>query len=106
MLKYIIKRLGLSIIILVGVSMIIYFLVRLMPTDYLENSFSAQLGQGTITMEQINDFKALYGLADNSFLGILKGYFGWLGNLFKGDLGTSFIYKKDVSSIIAENMWI
>jgi peptide/nickel transport system permease protein len=106
MLKYIIKRLGLSIIILVGVSMIIYFLVRLMPTDYLENSFSAQLGQGTITMEQINDFKALYGLADNSFLGILKGYFGWLGNLFKGDLGTSFIYKKDVSSVIAENMWI
>ena len=57
MLKYIIKRLGLSIIILVGVSMIIYFLVRLMPTDYLENSFSAQLGQGTITMEQINDLK-------------------------------------------------
>ena len=106
MLKYIIKRLGLSIIILVGVSMIIYFLVRLMPTDYLENSFSAQLGQGTITMEQINDFKALYGLADNSFLGILKGYFGWLGNLFKGDLGTSFIYKNDVSSVIAENMWI
>lgn len=106
MLKYIIKRLGLSIIILVGVSMIIYFLVRLMPTDYLENSFSAQLGQGTITMVQINDFKALYGLADNSFLGILKGYFGWLGNLFKGDLGTSFIYKKDVSSVIAENMWI
>ncbi len=106
MLKYIIKRLGLSIFILIGVSMIIYFLVRLMPSDYIENSFSAHLAQGTITMEQIDEFKALYGLADNSFGGILKGYFGWLGNLFKGDLGTSFIYKKSVASVIGENMWI
>lgn len=62
MLKYILKRLGLSIIVLFGVSLIIYFLVRLMPTDYLENKFSAQLQQGTITPEKIDDFKKNYGL--------------------------------------------
>ena len=62
MLKYILKRLGLSIIVLFGVSLIIYFLVRLMPTDYLENKFSAQLQQGTITAEKIDDFKKKYGL--------------------------------------------
>ena len=62
MLKYILKRLGLSIIVLFGVSLIIYFLVRLMPTDYLENKFSAQLQQGTITLEKIDDFKKNYGL--------------------------------------------
>ena len=62
MLKYVLKRLGLSLIVLFGVSLIIYFLVRLMPTDYLENKFSAQLQQGTITPEKINEFKKNYGL--------------------------------------------
>ena len=62
MLKYILKRLGLSVIVLLGVSVIIYFLVRLMPADYLETKFSAQLQQGTITHDQLDDFKKRYGL--------------------------------------------
>ena len=62
MLKYILKRLALSVVVLLGVSLIIYFLVRLMPTDYLENKFSAQLQQGTITSEKIDEFKKNYGL--------------------------------------------
>jgi peptide/nickel transport system permease protein len=62
MAKYILKRLGLSIIILLGVSIIIYFLVRLMPTDYLETKFSSQLREGTITEEQLDDFRKRYGL--------------------------------------------
>ena len=35
MLKYILKRIGLSIVILIGVSLIIYFLIRLMPVDFI-----------------------------------------------------------------------
>ena len=62
MIKYILKRIGLSVIILLGVSIIIYFLVRLMPTDYLETKFSAQLREGTITQEQLDDFRKKYGL--------------------------------------------
>ena len=62
MVKYILKRIGLSVIILLGVSIIIYFLVRLMPTDYLETKFSSQLREGTITQEQLDDFRKRYGL--------------------------------------------
>lgn len=36
MLKYIVKRVLYSILILVGVSFIIYALIRLMPADYLD----------------------------------------------------------------------
>lgn len=214
MLKYILKRLGLSIIVLFGVSLIIYFLVRLMPTDYLENKFSANIQQGTITTEQIDEFKKKYGLympdayltvtvsggeydgvvlerdvkvknydnavnglmsykefytgnytaknevklelkkdstfilhdisgdtpvritsgtytADqhkvtlltssgeveyqseyrtatvwNKFVAILGGYFSWLGNMLKGDMGDSFLYQLPVNQVIAEHMWI
>ncbi len=106
MLKYIVKRLLISIIVLLGVSIIIYFMVRLMPTDYVDIKFSSQLSQGTITQEDIDNFKALYGIGDNSFVGILSGYFKWLGNLFQGDLGMSFKYEKPVGEVISSNMWI
>ena len=218
MFKYILKRLGLSIIVLLGVSIIIYFLVRLMPTDYLETKFSSQIQQGTITHDQLDDFKKRYGLympdafifldfgeADTAFpegvtlkkdtkqqkyadlegnpegyaefyLGtyeadkgdlslelkddgtyrvlkknaegsetvesgrftaseglisfsgsgsdykanaeykvatfwakfgaVLAGYFSWLGNMLRGDLGDSFLYQQPVGTVIADHMWV
>ncbi len=108
MFKYIVKRILISIVILLGVSVIIYFLVRLMPADYIDNRFASQLQNPNsgINEETILEFKKLYGLDDNSFMGILRGYFSWLGNLLRGDLGNSFIYMKPVGQVIAENMWI
>lgn len=62
MVKYIIKRILISILILFGVSIIVYTLVRLMPTDYIDNTYAAQLQSGTITQDDIDNFKSLYGL--------------------------------------------
>lgn len=106
MFKYIVKRLLISIIILLGVSIIIYTMVRLMPTDFVDTKYASQLSSGTITQADIDHFKELYGLHDNSFGGIMKGYFTWLGNMLKGDFGISFKYEKPVGQVIAENMWI
>lgn len=106
MFKYIVKRILLAILILFGVSMIIYSLVKLMPVNFIDDKFSAQLNQGTIKQEEIDRMKELYGLSDNSFWGIVKGYFKWLGNVLKGDLGNSFKYEDKVSTVIFENMGI
>ena len=73
MLKYILKRLFISIFVLLGVSIIIYTLVRMMPNDYLDIKFSSQIQQGSITVEQLNEFKAQYGIGDNSFKGLVHG---------------------------------
>ena len=62
MFKYIVKRLLLSILILLGVSVILYFLIRLMPADFLETKFSSQLSQGTMTLDDLDNLKKLYGL--------------------------------------------
>lgn len=67
MIKYIIKRLLVSLIVLFGVSVLIYTLVRMMPNDYIDNKYHEQLLIGTVSQEQIDAFKALYGLNDNSF---------------------------------------
>ena len=106
MLKYILKRLFISVFILLGVSIIIYTLVRLMPNDYIDLKYAEQLKSGAITQEQINQFKAMYGIGDNSFKGIVGGYSQWIGRLLQGDLGRSFKYEKPVATVIGDNMWI
>lgn len=106
MFKYIVKRILLSVLILFGVSLIIYFLVRMMPMSYLDSQYSTQISLGTMTQEQVDAFKEMYGLADNSFLGILKGYFKWAGNMLRLDLGNSFVHKQPVGKVIADHMWI
>lgn len=106
MFKYIIKRLFISIFVLLGVSVIIYTLVRMMPNDYIDLKFASQLQQGTIKQEDIDRFKELYGIGDKTFSGIIGGYFKWLGNLAKGQLGTSFKYNQPVAKVISDNMWI
>ena len=106
MVKYILKRLFISVFILFGVSLIIYSLVRMMPNDYIDLKYREQLNMGSITQAQIDSFKAMYGIGDNSFGGIVSGYFNWLGNLCQGNLGRSFKYEKPVTQVIGENMWI
>jgi len=107
MLKYILKRIGLSILILLGVSIIIYFLIRLMPVDFIQNKID-QMNQGGAIIDEatVKAMYEMYGLGDDSFLGILKGYFNWLGELCKGDLGTSFKYGVPVADDIMDHMGI
>ena len=79
MLKYIIKRLALAVLILLGVSLIIYILVRCMPVSFIDSKIAAMnQGGATIPEETIASMKKLYGLEDDSFMGILRGYGNWL----------------------------
>lgn len=125
MTKYIIKRLLLSVLVLLGVSLILYILIRCMPVNYIIDKFSTQMSQGNMKAEDLERIMKSYGFdlilkvevvagkdkivdywVDNSFGNILGGYFLWLGNLFKGDLGTSFKYNLPVGEVIAKNMGI
>lgn len=107
MLKYIAKRLAYAILILLGVSMIIYFLIRLMPVDFIQDKINAiNQGGATVSEETVTAMYEMYGLGDNSFMGILKGYFNWLLALAKGDLGTSFVYGIPVAQVIVEHMGV
>ena len=107
MLKYILKRLGLSVLILLGVSLIIYVLIRCMPVSFIDDKI-AQMNQGgaTIPQETIDSMKAMYGLEDDSFAGILKGYGNWLLALGRFDFGTSFKYGAPVLKVIRDNMGV
>ena len=107
MFKYIVKRIAYSILILLGVSLIIYFLIRLMPVDFIQDKINAiNQGGATVSEETVNAMYEMYGLGDNSFGGILKGYFSWLSALARFDLGTSFVYGIPVAQVIVEHMGV
>lgn len=93
--------------ILLGVSMIIYFLIRLMPVDFIQDKINAiNQGGATVSQETVDAMYEMYGLGDDTFMGILNGYFNWLGSLAKFDLGTSFVYGIPVAQVIVEHMGI
>ena len=106
MLKYIIKRLGYALVVLLGVSLIIYFLTRLMPIDFVRDKVSAvQTSGAEVTTEMVEAMYASYGLVENATpMQILEGYLNWLGDLCRLDLGTSFKYGIPVAEKIAMHM--
>ncbi len=105
--KYIIKRLLLAILILFGVSVILYILIRCMPSNYIADQFkTTHNNMSDAELEYaLNEILAPYGLNDNSFWGIIKGYFMWLGRFLTGDMGPSFKYGGKVEDVIGEYMW-
>ena len=106
MLKYILKRLALSVLILLGVSMIIYVLIRCMPTSFIENKFASMNTSGSIDEDLLTTLKQLYGLEDDSFKGIIMGYLNWLWSVCKLDFGTSWKYSEPVVNIIVTKMGV
>ena len=105
MVKYIIKRILKSVLILLGVSLIIYCLVRFMPTSYAETKALELVNKsnGAVTYEEAYAKYAEYYGFNGS---ILKGYFDWLVKLAKGDLGTSWVTGQSVSEVIFQNMGV
>ena len=81
-------------------------LSMLMPADYIDNQTSAALANGSMTQDDVNRLKELYGLADKSFGGIIKSYYSWLISTLSGDLGFSFLYGKPVTEVISDYVWL
>ncbi len=103
MLKYIIKRLLLSILILFGVSLIIYVLIRCMPVDFVTQKLTSITTSGAETsQEMIDAMMKTYGLDTNIF----EGYLSWLGKLIRFDFGESFKYGTPVISVIKQYMGV
>ncbi len=104
MVKYCIKRLLLAALILLGVSFILYGLVRIMPATIFYDMVNTN--SPTDVEARVEELKKYYGLHDNSFKGICVGYWGWLTKFIQGDFGVSLKYKRPVEDVIFENMGV
>lgn len=104
-LKFIAKRLLISVVILFFVAMIIYILMRCLPTSYIENMAQQKVAHGSNTktyeewMEQLN---AAYGMDK----GIITGFFQWCGNALTGQFGDSWNFTVPVTQKFSETIWV
>ncbi|MCL0057621.1 ABC transporter permease [Dehalococcoidales bacterium] len=85
MLTYIIRRIGLMIFILLGVSVITFSMIHLVPGDPAEIIAMERYGE-EITAETIEFVRTELGLDQPVYI----QYFRWLTNVLQGDLGYSF----------------
>lgn len=102
--KYIAKRLGISVVILLLVVFIIYVLMRLLPTSYVE-TMALQLSQAPGAKpydEWVAQLNAQYGLD----VGLIPGYFVQLKNMLTGNFGDSWKYTVPVVQKFSEVVWL
>lgn len=95
MISYIIRRLLIAVPVLFGISLISFFLVRLVPGD----TVTALLGMN-YTEEQAALLREKYGL-DRP---LILQYVIWLFNVLQGDFGYSSFANKPVLAAIIERL--
>jgi len=96
MLRYLIRRLLLTIPVLLGVATLVFALIHLVPGDPAQS----MLGEGA-SVEDINKLRQTLGL-DRP---LLVQYQSFLTGLIKGDLGTSFRYGTPVTREIRDRLF-
>ena len=98
MTTYIIRRFLLALIVLLIVTMIVFFSMRLLPGDPLVIFLGNQAQQGGITEEEIENLRERYGLNDS----LAVQYFNWITDVLRGDLGESIYYHEDVGKLMKD----
>jgi len=99
MAGYIIRRLLMGLVVLFLVTILVFFIMRLLPGDPLLIFF----GEGDMASFGENQLAALrhqYGL-DKS---LVVQYVDWIRGTLTGNLGTSIFYKDKVVDIIADTL--
>ena len=98
MTAYIIRRLLMALVVLIIVSLIVFFVMRLLPGDPLVIFMGQQAGTGTMTQEQLEHWRVYYGLDKP----LMVQYANWLKGILQGDLGTSIYYHENVGRLLLD----
>lgn len=95
MLRYLAGRLAQALVILVGVSMITFALIYLLPGDPVR-----QIAGRSATPETVENIRRQLGLD----LPVWQQYLRYMGGLLQGDLGRSYQQKTEVATLIASRL--
>jgi peptide/nickel transport system permease protein len=100
MTTYIIRRLIWAIILLLMLTMLVFFSMRLLPGDPILIYVASTSAYSSMSPEAIDQLRAQYNLDKPLHI----QYLLWVGNIFRGDLGESVTYHEDVGGLIAKRL--
>lgn len=87
MLKYIVRRLAMLVIVVLGVTLVTFTMMHLAPGDPAELMAVARYGLENLTKENVEQIRVAEGLDAPLYVQYLR----WLGRAVSGDLGRSLI---------------
>jgi peptide/nickel transport system permease protein len=93
--RHLLLRIGSLLISLVGASVIVFVVLRLLPGD----SAGTSLGVGT-TADQLAQLRSELGTDQP----VVTQYLQWVSDLLHGELGTSFVSRLPVADLIAQKL--
>ena len=96
MVRYIIKRLVVVLLVLWMVATTVYFTMHVTPGDTANAILVAVYGEDAVSEETLANVRHKYDLNRPVYV----QYFEWVGNVFKGELGTSYKYNLPVSYML------
>ncbi|MEM9106468.1 MAG: ABC transporter permease [Pseudomonadota bacterium] len=97
MLPYVIKRLVSLTLSLVAASLVIFFIIEVVPGD--PASFMLGLNASPETVAALRDSLGLNASAP-------VRYWQWITGLLQGDFGISYTYRVPVSELIVDRIWV
>ncbi|MCE5343239.1 MAG: ABC transporter permease [Eubacteriales bacterium] len=103
MKRYILKRILLSIVILFFVSMVIYGIMRSIPTSFVEHKAMerAQLPGAKSYTEWLRILNEQYGMGGN----VVTGFFSWISKIATGNFGDSWKFTIPVTEKFSRVIW-
>ncbi len=104
MLKFILKRVLMSVVILFFAMFIIYLVMYNLPQSYAESTareLATRPGNMKSADEWLEELNAEYGLNKGPF----KGYVTWLSTAVKGDFGDSWWWSIPVTEKFRQVIW-
>jgi peptide/nickel transport system permease protein len=94
MTQYFTRRLLFAIPVLVGVSMAVFGMMRLIPGDVIDRILGAQ---AAVTAERREELRRQFGIDRPLHV----QYLDWMGRVLRGDLGESLLNDRPVSADLA-----
>ena len=98
MFRFVARRVATSILLLVATSIVVFFVLRLLPGDPVITSLGASPGVSDATIARLRHEAGI----DRP---ILAQYATWLTGALHGDLGKSYFSQYSVSSLISARLW-
>ncbi len=97
MTKYILNRILIAIPTIIGITILIFLAMRILPGDPLAIVQSEATGAYVLSDEELQELRASLGLDQPYYIQYLE----WMGQVVRGDLGSSFWTKEPISALIA-----
>jgi len=105
MLNYILRRLLIAILLLIGVGVVSFVVIQLPPGDFASNYKQYLINQAGMTAEEAEKAAQIVRERYDLDKPVMVQFFLWIkGMITEGKFGYSFSYRKDVGELIVERM--